>query len=177
MQVSAGRLKGRKLRYPRSGLRPTTGMTRQAMFNMCAAKLDGARVLDLFAGAGALGIEAISRGARSAVFVELSGPIFAFLRDNLRGLDGVEAMRGDVLRILGKLSGAGFDLAFADPPYRQGLVQETVDAVAAHDVLGPGGWLVMEHHRKEVPVAPAGWKVLKQSRHGDTAISILRRQE
>jgi 16S rRNA (guanine966-N2)-methyltransferase len=175
MRVSTGRYKGREIEYPRAGLRPTKAITRQAMFNIVGARVRGAKACDLYAGGGSLGIEALSRGAASVVFVEQQAAVFRFLRSNLKGLPGATAMRGDVLRVLKKLAGAGFGLVFADPPYLHGLVQATIDRAAEFDIVSPDGWFVAEHHRQEVPAPPNGWETVKQGIYGETLVSVLRR--
>jgi 16S rRNA (guanine966-N2)-methyltransferase len=175
MRVSTGRYKGRELEYPRAGLRPTKAITRQAMFNIVGSRVLGAKACDLYAGGGSLGIEALSRGAASVVFVEQQGTVFRFLRQNLKGLPDVTVMRGDVLRVLKKLARAGLDLVFADPPYRHELVQATIDRAVEFDVLAPDAWFVVEHHRQELPVAPEGWETIKQGTYGETMVSVLRR--
>jgi 16S rRNA (guanine966-N2)-methyltransferase len=145
------------------------------MFNIVGPRVRGARTCDLYAGGGSLGIEALSRGAASVVFVEQQAAVFRFLRANLKDLPDVTAIRGDVLRVLKKLAGAGFDLVIADPPYLHGLVQATIDRAAEFDVLGPEGWFVAEHHRGELPLPPGGWAMVKQGTYGETLISVLRR--
>ena len=175
MRVSTGRYKGRELEYPRAGLRPTKAITRQAMFNIVGSVVRGAKACDLYAGGGSLGIEALSRGAASVVFVEQQATVFRFLRHNVKGLPNVTVMRGDVLRVLKKLAGAGLDLVFADPPYLHGLVQATIDRAVEFDVLAPDAWFVAEHHRQEMPVAPEGWETIKQGTYGETLVSVLRR--
>jgi 16S rRNA (guanine966-N2)-methyltransferase len=176
MRVSTGRYKGRELAYPRAGLRPTKAITRQAIFNIVGSRVRGAKVCDLYAGGGSLGIEALSRGAASVVFVEQQAAVFRFLRANVKGLSDATVVRGDVLRVLKKLSNAGFDLVLADPPYLHGLVQPTIDRAAEFDVLGPDGWFVAEHHRQEVPATPDGWEMVKQGTYGDSLVSVLRRR-
>jgi 16S rRNA (guanine966-N2)-methyltransferase len=176
MRVSSGRYKGRELEYPRAGLRPTKAITRQAMFNIVGTRVRGARACDLYAGGGALGIEALSRGAVSAVFVEQQANVLRFLRANVKGLPGATVIRGDVLRVLKKLAGAGFGLVLADPPYLHGLVQATIDRAAEFGILGPDGWFVAEHHTREVPSAPVGWETIKQGIYGETLVSVLRRR-
>ena len=175
MRVSSGRYKGRELEYPRAGLRPTKAITLQAMFNIVDSKVHGAKVCDLYAGGGSLGVEALSRGAASAVFVEQQATVLRFLHANVNDLLGATVMRGDVLRVLKKLAGAEFDLVFADPPYLHGLVQATVDRAAEFGVLGPDGWFVAEHHRREMPLAPEGWETIKQGNYGETMVSVMRR--
>ena len=175
MRVSSGRYKGRELDYPRAGLRPTKAITLQAMFNIVDPKVHGAKACDLYAGGGSLGIEALSRGAGSVVFVEQQATVLRFLRANVKGLPDATVIRGDVLRVLKKLAGSGFDLVFADPPYLHGLVQATIDRAAAFGILGLDGWFVAEHHRQEMPSPPAGWETIKQGTYGETFVSVLRR--
>jgi 16S rRNA (guanine966-N2)-methyltransferase len=175
MRVSSGRYKGRELEYPRAGLRPTKAITRQAMFNIIGSRVHGAKACDLYAGGGSLGIEALSRDAASVVFVEQQANVFRFLRHNLKGLPNVTLMRGDVLRAMKKLAGAGFNLILADPPYMHGLVQATIDRTAEFDVLAQGAWFVAEHHRQEMPSPPEGWETIKQGTYGETMVSVLRR--
>ncbi len=176
MRVCAGRYKGRTLVYPRTGLRPTKDITRQAIFNMLGSLPCGARVCDLFAGGGALGIEALSRGAVEAIFVEKSPAVLRFLRMNVRGLAGARVLRGDVLAVMPRL-GSGFDIVLADPPYLNGLVQATLDKAVDHGLVRPGGVFVLEHHRQERPVPGAAWELVRQGRYGETWVSLLRRQD
>ncbi len=178
MRIRAGKYKGRELRYPRSGLRPTKDITRQAIFNTVGRAVRGARVLDLYAGGGALGIEALSRGASAAVFVEQNPGVIRFLRENLRTLDAGEetrVMRGDVLRALRRLAGEDFGLVLADPPYRSELVQPTFDRLAELGLVEPGGHVVLEHHQFERPDCRDGWKVVKHGKYGDSEVTVLRR--
>lgn len=176
MRICAGRYKGRQLHYPRSGLRPTKDITRQAIFNILAGQLRSARVCDLYAGGGALGVEALSRGAREVIFVEKNPATVRFLRENVRGLDGASVVRGDVLRVIGRTKEREFDIILADPPYLNGLVQQTIEKVVECGALRPGGWLVIEHHKQEQPAVPAGWELVKQGRYGDSWVTVLRRQ-
>jgi len=147
------------------------------MFNMVGSRARGASVCDLYAGGGSLGIEALSRGAASVVFVEQNATVLRFLRQNVKDLPGVRVVRGEVLRVLKRLAKAGFDVILADPPYLHGLVQPTLDRVTEFDVLGPGGWFVVEHHRREAPAPGSGWEPVKQRNYGETLVSILRRRE
>jgi 16S rRNA (guanine966-N2)-methyltransferase len=130
--------------------------TRQAVFSSLGKSVEGAKVLDLFAGGGSLGIEALSRGATSCTFVEQSGRVLSFLRENTRGLACAEVVRGDVRRVLPRLAGREFDLVLLDPPYGQGLVGTTLGLVRQHGLLAPGGTVVVEHGRDERPEKPDG---------------------
>src|SRR5262249_11080152 len=152
LRVIAGGAHGRRLRVPAGGrTRPPSRLGRGALFNMLEHRgwLTDARVIDLYAGSGALGIEALSRGARAVVFVEASTVVVRTLRGNLR-VSGftrraeVMPMAADrALRTLGR-RGVRVDGIVADPPYGAGCVQRLVDQIAAGDVLGRGGWLAGE---------------------------------
>jgi len=168
---------GRRLVYPCSGVRPTKAITRQAIFNVLGEAVKCARVLDLFAGGGALGIEAISRGAVAAVFVESSDRVVKYLRENLRGLDMVEVVRGNVFAVLPRLKEKEFDIVFADPPYSRGLAERTVVAVARYNIVRITGWLVIEHSKDDTPVTPAGWEKMKEKAYGESMITFFRRQK
>ena len=173
MRVCTGRFRGRALEYPRAGLRPTKDITRQAIFNMLGERVAGARVCDLYAGGGSLGIEALSRGACSAVMVEQSGAVLRYLRANLAGIENARVVRGDVLKALRRMADEQFDIILADPPYRQSLVQATVDLVAELGLLASGGRLVVEHHRAEEPRVPSGWSVATRGKYGESHVTIM----
>jgi 16S rRNA (guanine(966)-N(2))-methyltransferase RsmD len=160
----------------KTGVRPTSDKVREVIFNVLRGEVAGKRVLDVFAGSGTLGIEALSRGAESATFVDASRQSISILKENLHALDlegKSNILRLDGLKALGQLK-QRFDLIFADPPYLKGLVQRIVDSVARSEVLQKGGILVLEHHKKENPSLPQeNLSVLKQKRFGDTVISFF----
>uniref|UniRef100_I2Q167 RNA methyltransferase, RsmD family n=1 Tax=Desulfovibrio sp. U5L TaxID=596152 RepID=I2Q167_9BACT len=152
MRIIGGRFGGRRIKVIESqGLRPATGRVREALFSMLAARgalAPGARVLDLFAGAGSVGIEALSRGASQALFVEKHPAVARVLRENLRGL-GLAAheawvVEADVARALPRLAGQAFDLVAIDPPYGLGLLPPTLAGLVAHGLLAPGGVIAAE---------------------------------
>ena len=128
MRIVAGKWKGRRLEPPEDArARPTADRVREAWMSIVQPDLHDARVLDLFAGSGALGLEALSRGAREVAFVELSTRSLSSLRDNIRllGADAETTVhRGDALKFTAKLAADDFDVAFADPPYRLGLAEQ-----------------------------------------------------
>jgi 16S rRNA (guanine(966)-N(2))-methyltransferase RsmD len=179
MRVIAGRFGGRRLSAPRgAGTRPTADRVREALFSMLGP-LDGLRVLDLFAGTGALGIEALSRGAASAVFVEHDRLALTALRGNLAALGlhpaadaSAEVRSQDAFAALAGAAAGGerFDLVFLDPPYAQALAWGPKLARALPDVLVPEGVVVVESDRR----APlfVGLPVRRQRRYGDTSITI-----
>jgi 16S rRNA (guanine(966)-N(2))-methyltransferase RsmD len=149
---------------------------KESIFNVLQTVVAGTRVLDLFAGAGTLGIEALSRGARSATFVDASRQSLTVLKKNLRDLDlesRSTVLRLDGLKALGRLE-QRFHLIFADPPYLKGYLQRVVDSVAQSEALQKNGLLILEHHKKEKFSLPQeSLSLLKEKRFGDTVISFL----
>jgi len=152
MRIIAGRFGGRCVKVVEApGLRPATGRVRESLFSMLLSRgalFPGARVLDLFAGAGSVGIEALSRGAGRAVFVERSPAVAKVLRENLRGLglspEEARVMEADVAKALPRLAGQAFDLVAIDPPYGHGLLPPALAGLAAHGLVAPGGVVVAE---------------------------------
>ncbi len=178
MRVIAGHLGGRRLVAPRGlATRPTTDRVREALFSALGS-VDDARVLDLYAGTGALGIEALSRGAASAVFVESARPAIAALRANLASL-GLEAkarvLALPVARAAATLAADAtprFDLVFADPPY-----DDVDDAIGALETLAPsfapGARVVLEHASRRPPRPTVRFEALRTRTYGDTALAFL----
>jgi 16S rRNA (guanine966-N2)-methyltransferase len=179
MRVIAGRLGGRRLQAPRgrARTRPTSDRVREALFSMLG-ELEGAVVLDLFAGTGALGIEALSRGAERVVFVERDGLAVKALRGNIEAL-GLTPRETDV-RVVDALAALRtarkaretYDLVFVDPPYRRAreLVGELSAALPA--LLAPGARVVLESDRRSPAELPM--QIVGQRRYGDTTIAIHR---
>ena len=161
MRVSAGELRGRTLRAPGGrATRPTSERARQGLFDWLGQAVAGARVLDLYAGSGALGIEALSRGADSAVFVERDRDALRSLRRNVEELGLAERARvidAPVSRALTRLAseGARFDLLLADPPYGNGAAASLAQTNDLVDILAPGGVLVIERGGRQ-PAGEAG---------------------
>ncbi|MDQ7829137.1 MAG: 16S rRNA (guanine(966)-N(2))-methyltransferase RsmD [Armatimonadota bacterium] len=155
-------------------MRPTAARVREALFNSLGARTVGADVLDLFAGTGALGLEALRRGAASAVFVERDARLADQIRAAARAFPeaAVEVWRADVAAALGRLAAAGraFDLILLDPPYGTGALQATLDALAAGPLLRPGGRVVAEGHWRETPRTPPGWRLVREARYGETGL-------
>ena len=178
MRVVAGRLGGRRLRaVPGTATRPTSDRVREALFAVLGDRVEGARVLDLFAGTGALAIEALSRGARSAVLVEQATPAAAVIRANLDalglgGVAGVRRTRAETY-LRGERIGP-FDLVFLDPPYAGGVGLVTgLLARLARGVLAPGAVVVVETAaRAEAPPWPPGMEPDRPRRYGDTALHL-----
>jgi 16S rRNA (guanine966-N2)-methyltransferase len=179
VRVVAGRLGGRRLRaVPGSGTRPTSDRVREALFSVLGERVPGARVLDLFAGTGALAIEALSRGASSAVLVEQAARAVAVIRANLADLDlddvaTVRRTRAETW-LRGQRDGP-FDLAFLDPPYAipVGLLAGLLAGLARPATLAPGAVVVVEAAaRSEPPPWPAGLVPDPPRRYGDTAVHV-----
>ncbi len=178
VRVIAGAAKGRRLSAPPGlGTRPLTDRVKEALFSSLGDEVAGARILDLFAGSGSLGIEALSRGAASAVFVEKSRTTAGMIRKNLdvTSLEG-EVICADVEPFLRSAHGE-FDLAFVDPPYARSLalLEDVLSKTA--ELLADGGIMVL-HRRagEETPAAPDGTALVDDRRYGDTQLWIYRRE-
>lgn len=182
MRVVAGRLRGSKIAAPKdSAIRPTSDRVRESLFNILAHGIEGfdledARILDLFAGTGALGIEALSRGARFCLFVDNSAEARALQRQNVEALEltGVTKIwRRDAAR-LGPLRGQDpFDCVFLDPPYGQGLGDQALIEARDGAWLAPGAIAVVEERESSEIAIPEGFKELDRRTYGDTQILIL----
>lgn len=185
MRIVGGRFRGRVLAAPGAAgggeahLRPTSDRVRESLFNLLAhgdygGAPEGSRVLDLFAGTGALGLEALSRGAVRAVFVDDHGPSRALIRNNVEalGLTGATKIwRRDATR-LGPCRGEAYDLVFLDPPYRKGLGARALASAAEGGWIAPGALIVMEMAADEEP--PDFGERLDERRYGETLVVIAR---
>ncbi len=179
LRITGGEARGTPLAEPRGvRLRPTTGLVREALFNILVAKVSGARVLDLFAGTGALGIEALSRGAASAVFVERDREACQTILRNLAAAgygDRGTVVRGRLPNALRWLEGT-FDIILLDPPYGSPEAEETLAEVRR--LLAPGGVVVYEHaSRYNPPGRPTGLALVDARTYGDTTLSFYVEQE
>lgn len=183
MRIIGGKARGLKLAEIGVGdmsahLRPTSDRVREAIFNLLingtnAVTIEGARVLDLFAGTGALGLEALSRGAATCTFVDDGAVARALLRDNIdrmRATGRARVFRRDAAR-LGENRGAPFTLVFLDPPYGQGLGAAALDAAQTGGWLGSGARVVWEEHAPQP--APMGFRLCDQRRYGETHVTML----
>lgn len=183
MRIVAGTLRGRPLAAPAGeGTRPTSDRVREAVFNIlahgaAATELTGARVLDLFAGTGALGLEAISRGAAFALFVEDDAGARALIRTNVEafGLTGqTKIFRRDATSMGPAAQMGDYGLVFLDPPYGRGLGERALASVAAGGWLAPGATIVFEERREAEIALPAGFAVLDERSWGDTKVTFAR---
>jgi 16S rRNA (guanine966-N2)-methyltransferase len=178
MRVIAGSRKGHKLAAPRGlDTRPTSDRVRENVFNL-VGPVDGVRVLDLFAGSGALGIEALSRGAMSAVFVERDPDAVRTIERNLDRLrlTGARVIRGDVLNAIAQevIAGAKYDLVLVDPPY--GMINEIQPRLARHlpSLLAADGLLVVETDARTEPELPL--PVRTSRKYGQTRVTLFEAQ-
>lgn len=178
MRIIAGSAKGRRLVGPRSDrIRPALDKVKQAIFNILGT-IDGTRALDLFAGTGSIGIEALSRGAAQAAFVDADPEALKIVHKNLSLCRFEE--RADVLRMKipaglasWRKKGGPFDLIFVDPPYDRDLVNPTLAAIPRADLLSPSGWVVVEHSPREKIHRDCGLEVMSQRSYGQTIVSFL----
>ncbi len=174
MRITGGRLAGRRLEVPRAEVRPTADRVRESLFGRLG-DLAGKRVLDLFAGSGALGFEALSRGATSVVFADRSPLVLATLRKNAERLgvqDAIELRRGDARAVLRRLGGGPpFDLVFLDPPYASGHLAATLGALVEAALLAPEALVVAESDRRHPPGPVEGLAAIDERRYGDTLIT------
>lgn len=180
MRIVGGKFRGTALAAVGKGdagahLRPTSDRVREALFNVLASRggVAGARVLDLFAGTGALGLEALSRGAAHVTAVDDGTKARALIRENvekLRAMGEVKLYRRDATR-LGPNRGAAFDLIFLDPPYGKGLGQRALASACEGDWIAPGALVVWEESAPMEP--PEGFLLLDQRAYGDTHITLM----
>jgi 16S rRNA (guanine966-N2)-methyltransferase len=176
MRVVGGELRSRRLAGPPDGVRPTSDRVRESLFARLG-DLAGAHVLDLFAGTGAVAIEALSRGAEYAVLVERSERAIEVIRRNLASLDLSErarVVRGDAARAVRQLAGSSrFDLVFLDPPYESDRLTAALEAVRDAGVLAPGATLVVETAKRHSLAPVPGLVVRDERSYGDTRLIWL----
>lgn len=177
MRILTGRLKNRKIVFaPSPALRPTPDKVRVAVMNTLRGKISGARILDVFSGTGALGIEALSSGAVQALFIDKHRPCCRALERTLTGAGLEGAARVLCRDFAAGLDEAGsdgskYDLVFADPPYRKGLGKLFLEMFVEKALLAPDGWLVLETGAsEEVPDASGPLRRKRSARYGDTAV-------
>jgi 16S rRNA (guanine966-N2)-methyltransferase len=183
LRIIAGLAKGRKLvPIKGKGIRPTSDKIRQAIFNILNLDWDGARVLDLFAGTGALGIEALSRRASDAVFIDHHPYAIETIKKNLLLCGFSEKGRvfqKDPLHGLGFLEKSGllFDVIFMDPPYGQGMARKTLELLARRNLMKPDGVVVVECDRAEILSSPAGFQAQGEKRvYGRTTVYFFEKE-
>ncbi len=176
MRIISGKWRGRALvAPPGDATRPTADRTREALFSMLASRLgafEDLRVADLFAGTGALGLEALSRGAGHCTFVEQNGKALDALRANIAKLGAVAEVRAQTVAALGPVA-TPFDLLLLDPPYASGGGGALLERLARLGWIAPGGWASIETGRSESTMA-GGWTMDAERKHGKAKLTLLR---
>ena len=187
MRITGGSLKGRLLRVPKAGVRPTQDMVREALFSMLVDVIPDCHFLDLYAGSGAVGMDAFSRGAAKVCWVENHPATYGHLKKSLEsmGLTGAHTVKGDVLRTqLGRLPGAPFDVIFADPPYadacwsEDGILQPDpclealLDRIHDQSALKTDGFVILEQAKRSGVIVREGWDLVRDRSYGHARILI-----
>jgi 16S rRNA (guanine(966)-N(2))-methyltransferase RsmD len=180
LRILGGSIRGRKLVGPRGTcFRPTTGRVREFIYSWLAEGVLDAELLDLFAGTGSLGLEALSRGAEQVVFVERSASSVALLRKNLE-LCGFtrfgSIIKNDVFEAIDRLEGQGasFDCILADPPFKSSLRSRILEGISKTNLLRPSGWLIVEHEQHDTDSGDHELELIKQRKFGHCVVSIYR---
>jgi 16S rRNA (guanine966-N2)-methyltransferase len=178
LRIIGGQWRGRKLSFlPAEGLRPTTDRVRETLFNWLAPAIHGARCLDLFAGSGALGLEALSRGAAACDFVDSSPGAIKHIRQHLQMLGAGASARCHLVAaqtFLQQVDGE-YDIVFIDPPFGRGLVQPVCDALANAGALRDGALVYIEAAAREpLPTLPVGWRAHRDKVAGEVAYRLFR---
>jgi 16S rRNA (guanine966-N2)-methyltransferase len=177
LRIVAGKWRSRLLEIADvEGLRPTSERVRETLFNWLAPMIDGSRCLDLFAGTGALGLEALSRGAASVIFVDSSRRALNVIEKNVRSLDAEGAIirHGDALRFLQTATPASFDVVFLDPPFAADLLEDICWRIDEAKILAPGAMVYLERDKAQAePSLPATWQVLRDKVAGQVRYSLV----
>ena len=180
VQLIGGRWRGRRIHFPDGeGLRPTPSRMRETLFNWLMHDVRNARVLDLFAGSGALAFEALSRGARSAVLVDLSSVVCTQLKRELTAFDdaGGEVVRADAAAFLARPSTDRFDIVFLDPPFHRDLLPATIRKLESSGLLADRAWIYVESEAALAAAdVPADWRLHRRQETGQVCSSLYRRE-
>jgi 16S rRNA (guanine966-N2)-methyltransferase len=186
MRIIGGTAKRRGLKSPSHslGVRPILARIKKSLFDIIRPRLEGSNFLDLYAGSGAVGLEALSRGANYVTFVDMNPNCLSIIRQNLSKLqlfDRARLVRADVMKGLAFVGGP-FDLIFMGPPYHDQawhalfLTQPTLREIGRTQILNPGGIVVGQHHAKEPMVELPDWEMYRQESYGDTKLSFFRKR-
>lgn len=180
MHIISGKYKGRILKMPK-GIRPTQDKVRKALFDILGG-VEGLSFLELFAGSGAVGLEAISHGAGHVVFVEDKPDCIKALKANINSLLNTQypILTIDVFMALKRLAAAKeqFDIIFLDPPYYKELSKKTLQTLSGYDILTPIGFIVVQHFKKDIlPESAGNLTCFKQARYGDTILSFYSKKD
>jgi len=176
-RIIAGQWRRRRLKFPPlPGIRPSPDRVRETLFNWLMHKITGARCLDLFAGSGALGLEALSRGAASVLFIDWERQVVETLRTHLESLHAVngEVLQSEALAFL-RAPRQAFDIVFLDPPFVSPLLAEAASALEHHGWLAPQAQIYMEYPLGSAPELPAAWEMIREGHAGRVGFSLARR--
>jgi len=178
MRIVAGEWRGRKLVAPEGRqTRPTADRTRETLFSMLSSRIgsfDGLRVADLYAGSGALGLEALSRGAAHATFVEIDRSALKAIDANVTALGAAARISMRAMSAAALPAGQAYDLVFADPPYEPGSGSEVAATVAKAGWLASGGWMAVETQKGDAVAPPKGWEINAERDVGRARLTLLR---
>lgn len=173
MKIIGGQNKGRRIKVSKKGIRPTKGIIRGAIFNIIADRIHNAQTLDIFSGSGALGLEAVSRGAQRCVFIEKNPKMLLQNIKNFSAVNKTKVIAADFRLGLKKMSKTQFDIIFVDPPYNKKYIGITLKLIAKHKLLKKDGIIVAEHYVHEKFVLPHNLFFIKKKRYRDTVISFI----
>ncbi|MGH9553277.1 MAG: 16S rRNA (guanine(966)-N(2))-methyltransferase RsmD [Terriglobales bacterium] len=178
MIITGGEARGRRITIPEGlSVRPTASKIRQALFNILGARIKGAHFLDVFAGSGLMGIEALSRGAAALVAIEENRKMTRAIQDSLDRLEyreNARVMQGDFRSLFGHLPRRSFDIAFADPPYKSSFASSVVQSLAREELLKPDGILIVEHVKGYgFGELPGAMQLVDSRNYGQTGVSFF----
>lgn len=183
MRIITGKARGLKLVTPKNmQVRPTSDRVKESLFNIIGTKIIGAKVLDLFAGTGNLGLEAWSRGAEKIVFVDENPTSLQLVMSNIKKAKAekeTNTIKGSALRVVADLSAKGelFDFVFCDPPYNKGLVEQIIRQISQNNIVASGGYIIIEHSQHEtIQELPSKIENVRSEKYGETLVSFLRCQ-
>lgn len=179
MNITGGYLKSRKIISPKgSNVRPTLSKTRESLFNVLSNLIDfdGASFLDVFAGSGIIGFEAVSRGFSDTAFIEKDRKTFNLLKENAKSLNiAPELFCGDALKVL-KKSKKSYDVIYVDPPYASGIYDEVVQLIKENGLLYDSGILILEHP-ENLEINIGGFEIIKLKKYSDKVLTFLSKQQ
>lgn len=173
MRVISGKYKGKNLLgFDVDGTRPTMDRVKESLFGSIQNKLKDSVCLDLFAGSGSLGIEALSNGAKCCYFGDLNKKILKILKENLKGIENSFVIEGDYLKILNELKNKKFDIIFLDPPYKFNLINNSIEFILKNEMLNEDGIIVCEYETEEIK--NYNLEEIKDKKYGSKRIKILK---
>jgi 16S rRNA (guanine966-N2)-methyltransferase len=178
LRIIGGKWRGRKIHFPDvEGLRPTGDRIRETLFNWLAGWVEGANCLDLFAGSGALGFEASSRGARSVTLVDVDHQVIAALKQTIAELsaDTITLIQGSAAKVLQQ--NGSFDILFLDPPFNYSDLNPLLETLANSEILKPGAWIYLESAADRAIVAPSSWRLHRHKHTGQVAYRLYQQIE